>query len=113
MENGGRVTDAAPTPSARRSKLEPDDPRPASSWRWRWPRPADGEAALQAFRDLERQAPPDAPWLPAVRNEIASLGGVGLRRVRRADARAGPAGQSDGRRNGGRRQDDGRRPHWR
>ena len=75
MENGGRVTDAAAEAFRKALKLEPDDPKARFFLAVRMAQAGDGKAALQAFRELERKAPPDAPWLPAVRNEIASLGG--------------------------------------
>ena len=76
MENGGRVNDAAADAFRRALELKPDDPKAEFFLALRLAQTGRVAAALQAFRDLEKQGPPDAPWLPAVRSEIASLGGA-------------------------------------
>lgn len=75
MENGGRVTDASADAFRRALELRPGDPKAQFFLALQMAQAGRRDAALKAFRDLEKQGPADAPWLPAVRSEIASLGG--------------------------------------
>ena len=75
MENGGQVTQAAAEAFRRALKLDGSDPKAQFFLALGLAQSGHTDKALQAFRELEKQAPADAPWLPAVRSQIASLGG--------------------------------------
>jgi cytochrome c-type biogenesis protein CcmH len=76
MANRGEMTDAAR--SAFRKALELDPNNPKASFFLALGLAQDGKTAdaLEAFKKMEKEAPADAPWLPAVHQQIAALGGT-------------------------------------
>ncbi len=75
MEAQGVVTQPAVEAFGKALKLAPDDPRAAFYLGLHEQQAGDSAAALKRWRELEARSPPDAPWLPALRSEIARLGG--------------------------------------
>ncbi len=74
MQNGGTVDETAADAFHRALKLEPGNPRARYYLAVQMAEEGKTGDALKAFRDLARTAPADAPWLPAVKREIAALG---------------------------------------
>jgi cytochrome c-type biogenesis protein CcmH len=75
LEAQGVVTPPAVEAFTKALKLAPDDPRAAFYLGLHEQQSGDSAAALKRWRELEARSPPDAPWLPTLRSEIARIGG--------------------------------------
>ncbi|MEI6202232.1 MAG: c-type cytochrome biogenesis protein CcmI [Enhydrobacter sp.] len=76
IEAQGVVTRPAVEAFTKALKLQPGDPRAAFYLGLHEQQSGDSPAALKRWRALEAQSPPDAPWLPTLRAEIAKAGGT-------------------------------------
>lgn len=76
MANNGQVTDTAQAAFEKAQKLAPGDPRSAFFLAMGLAQDGKRAEAVAAFKAMEAKGPPDAPWLPAVRQQIAALGGT-------------------------------------
>ncbi len=74
LEAGGTVTPAAVAAFNRALALQPGDPRTLYYLGLHEAQSGDSAAALRRWRELVERSPPDAPYLPALRAEIARLG---------------------------------------
>ena len=75
MEQGGQVPEAARDAFQRALKLDPANPKAQFFLAVALAQSGKKDEALAAFGKLERESPPDAPWLPVLRSQIAALGG--------------------------------------
>ena len=69
------VTQPAVEAFAKALQRAPNDPRAAFYLGLHEQQTGDSAAALKRWRELEARSPPDAPWLPTLRSEIARIGG--------------------------------------
>jgi cytochrome c-type biogenesis protein CcmH len=76
IEAQGVVTRPAVDAFTKALTLQPGDARAAFYLGLHEQQSGDSEAALKRWRALEAQSPPDAPWLPSLRAEIAKAGGT-------------------------------------
>ena len=76
IEAQGVVTRPAVEAFTKALKLQPGDARAAFFLGLHEQQSGDSPAALKRWRALEAQSPPDAPWLPTLRAEIAKAGGA-------------------------------------
>jgi cytochrome c-type biogenesis protein CcmH len=84
VEAGGVVTPAALEALNKALAKNPDDPRTIFYLGLHEAQSGDSAAAIKRWRALEARSPPDAPWLPTLREEIE--------RVARASGAAVPPG---------------------
>jgi cytochrome c-type biogenesis protein CcmH len=70
---GGTVTPEAVSQFQTAATADPRDPRPRYYLGLAKAQAGDNRAALQTWTDLVAVSPPDAPWLPLVRDQIAGL----------------------------------------
>lgn len=73
LEAGGTVTQPALEALQRALKTRPDDARILYYLGLHEAQSGDSKAAIARWRDLEAASPPDAPWLPMLRAEIARV----------------------------------------
>lgn len=73
LEAGGTVTQPALEALQRALKARPDDARILYYLGLHEAQSGDSKAAIARWRDLEAASPPDAPWLPMLRAEIARV----------------------------------------
>jgi cytochrome c-type biogenesis protein CcmH len=73
LEADGTVTTAAVAAFNRALQLQPGDPRAIYYLGLHEVQSGDSAAALRRWRELAERSPPDAPYLPALRGEIARL----------------------------------------
>jgi cytochrome c-type biogenesis protein CcmH len=73
LEADGTVTPAAVEALARALALRPDNPRAAYYLGLHEAQSGDSKAAVARWQALEAASPPDAPWLPMLRAEIARV----------------------------------------
>jgi cytochrome c-type biogenesis protein CcmH len=73
LEAGGTVTQPALEALQRALKTRPDDARILYYLGLHEAQSGDSKAAIARWRDLEAKSPPDAPWLPMLRAEIARV----------------------------------------
>lgn len=73
LEAGGTVTQPALEALQRALKARPDDARILYYLGLHEAQSGDSKAAIARWRDLEAKSPPDAPWLPMLRAEIARV----------------------------------------
>ena len=73
LEAQGTVTPSAVAAFNRALALQPGDPRSLYYLGLHEAQSGDSAAALRRWRDLADRSPPDAPYLPALRTEIARL----------------------------------------
>ncbi|MGQ3298526.1 c-type cytochrome biogenesis protein CcmI [Reyranella sp.] len=73
LEAGGTVTQPALEALQRALKTRPDDARILYYLGLHEAQSGDSKAAIARWRDLEASSPPDAPWLPMLRAEIARV----------------------------------------
>lgn len=73
LEAGGSVTQPALEALQRALKARPDDARILYYLGLHEAQSGDSKAAIARWRDLEAASPPDAPWLPMLRAEIARV----------------------------------------
>ena len=73
LEAGGTVTQPALEALQRALKTRPDDARILYYLGLHEAQSGDSKAAIARWRDLEAGSPPDAPWLPMLRAEIARV----------------------------------------
>ena len=81
VEAGGVVTPAALEALNKALAKNPDDPRTIYYLGLHEAQSGDSAAAIRRLRALEARSPPDAPWLPTLRDEIervAKAAGVAL-----------------------------------
>lgn len=76
MASGGAMTDAAREAFEKAAKLDPENPKAAFFLALGLARDGKTGDALAAFQAMEAKGPADAPWLPAVRQQIAALSGA-------------------------------------
>lgn len=76
LEAGGTVTQPALEALQRALRARPDDARILYYLGLHEAQSGDSKAAIARWRDLEAQSPPDAPWLPMLRAEIARVAKV-------------------------------------
>lgn len=76
MANNGQVTEAARAAFREAQKLAPGDPRSAFFLAMALAQDGSTKEAIAAFKAMEAKGPPDAPWIPIVRQQIAALGGT-------------------------------------
>lgn len=74
--SGGAVTDEARAAFEKAAKLEPGDPKASFFLALGLAQDGKKDEALKAFQAMEKEASADAPWLPAVQQQIAALGGT-------------------------------------
>ena len=73
LEAGGTVTQPALEALQRALRARPDDARILYYLGLHEAQSGDSKAAIARWRDLEASSPPDAPWLPMLRAEIARV----------------------------------------
>ena len=73
LEAGGTVTQPALEALQRALKTRPDDARILYYLGLHEAQSGDSKAALARWREVEAGSPPDAPWLPMLRAEIARV----------------------------------------
>ena len=73
LEADGTVTPAAVEALTRSLALRPDNPRAAYYLGLHEAQSGDSKAAVARWQALEANSPPDAPWLPMLRAEIARV----------------------------------------
>lgn len=73
LEAGGTVTQPALEALQRALKARPDDARILYYLGLHEAQSGESKAAIARWRDLEAKSPPDAPWLPMLRAEIARV----------------------------------------
>lgn len=73
LEAGGTVTQPALEALQRALKARPDDARILYYLGLHEAQSGDSKAAIARWHDLEAKSPPDAPWLPMLRAEIARV----------------------------------------
>lgn len=73
LEADGTVTPAAVAALTRALALRPDNPRAAYYLGLHEAQSGDSKAAVARWQALEAKSPPDAPWLPMLRAEIARV----------------------------------------
>ena len=73
LEAGGTVTQPALEALQRALKTRPDDARILYYLGLHEAQSGDSKAAIARWRDLEAASPPDAPWLPMLRAELARV----------------------------------------
>ncbi|WP_428676677.1 c-type cytochrome biogenesis protein CcmI [Reyranella sp.] len=73
LEAGGTVTQPALEALQRALPARPDDARILYYLGLHEAQSGDSKAAIARWRDLEASSPPDAPWLPMLRAEIARV----------------------------------------
>lgn len=73
LEADGTVTPAAVEALGRALALRPDNPRAAYYLGLHEAQSGDSKAAVARWQALEAASPPDAPWLPMLRAEIARV----------------------------------------
>lgn len=73
LEAGGSVTQPALEALQRALPARPDDARILYYLGLHEAQSGDSKAAIARWRDLEASSPPDAPWLPMLRAEIARV----------------------------------------
>ena len=75
LEAQGVVSEPARQAFAKALTLKPDDPRAAYYLGLAEAQAGDSAAALRRWHELAGRSPPDAPWLPALREEMRRVGG--------------------------------------
>ena len=95
--NNGMVTADAKKSFDEAAKLEPFTPRASFYLGLAAQQDGDKPKAVSIWRQLEAHSPPDAPWLPTVRNHIAEATGQSPPEV----AATQPPGQATGQGQGG------------
>ena len=73
LEADGTVTAAAATAFRKAAALQPGDPRAVYYLGLHDAQSGDSRAAIARWRELEASSPPDAPYLPMLRAEIARV----------------------------------------
>ncbi|AZN72668.1 c-type cytochrome biogenesis protein CcmI [Georhizobium profundi] len=71
----GVVTEEAAVAFQSARELQPDEPKAAFYLALALEQEGRDDRALEAFRRLAEQSPPDAPWMTVVNEKIAALGG--------------------------------------
>ncbi|VVT14306.1 c-type cytochrome biogenesis protein CcmI [Rhizobium sp. EC-SD404] len=71
----GVVTDEAVVAFQSARELQPDEPKAAFYLALALEQEGRNDRALEAFRRLAEQSPPDAPWMTVVNEKITTLGG--------------------------------------
>ncbi|MEW7007741.1 c-type cytochrome biogenesis protein CcmI [Lentilitoribacter sp. EG35] len=89
----GIVTSEAKSNFERAQQLDPDDPRANFFLALALMQSGKDAEAIAAFEDFGRRSPADAPWIDAIKAQIATMKGVSVSEVTIETAQAHPQSQ--------------------